>query len=75
MQGSYLRLKNIVLGYTLPADIVNKIAVQKVRVYVSSQNLLTLSNFYVGYDPEVSYSNGSFYPVMKTFTLGVDINF
>jgi len=74
-QGSYFRMKNIVLGYTLPKKLIDRMYIQKARVYVSSQNLFTISNFFTGYDPEVSYDNGSFYPVMKTFTVGLDINF
>lgn len=48
------------------------------RVYVSGQNLLTFSKFFDGYDPEVSYSGsqgGEFYPIMQTFTFGLDLKF
>ncbi len=51
--GSYLRLKNITLGYTLNSEITRKIGVTRLRVYVSSQNLLTFTN-YTGLDPEVN---------------------
>lgn len=73
--GAYLRLKNVVLGYTLPKQVVNKLNMSKIRFYVSGQNLLTFSNAYEGYDPENSVSGGSFYPLMRTMTVGVDINF
>lgn len=73
--GAYLRLKNVVLGYTLPKQISNKWSMNKVRFFVSGQNLLTFSNAYEGYDPENSVSGGSFYPLMRTMTVGVDINF
>ena len=52
--GSYLRLKNIALGYTLPNDILEKAGIGSVRLSVSAQNLLTFTN-YSGLDPEVSY--------------------
>ena len=52
--GSYVRLKNIALGYTLPKDITDKLGVQNVRLSISGQNLLTFTN-YSGLDPEVSY--------------------
>lgn len=75
---SYCRLKNVVLGYTLPQDITKKIGIGSLRVYVSGQNLLTFSKFFDGYDPEVSYSGsqgGEFYPIMQTFTFGLDLKF
>ena len=52
--GSYIRLKNIALGYNLPSDITEKLGVDNVRLSVSAQNLLTFTN-YSGLDPEVSY--------------------
>lgn len=70
--------KNIVVGYTLPAALTNRVKVSKLRFYVSGQNLFTLSNFYKGYDPEISVSGnygGEFYPIMKTITLGLDAKF
>lgn len=75
---SYGRLKNVVLGYTLNNSFMKRIGVGSVRVYASGQNLLTVSNFYRGYDPEVSYGGtigGEFYPIMKTYTFGLDIKF
>ena len=50
--GSYLRLKNVQLGYTLPKTLVGKIGLSHVRFYLSGSNLLTLTK-YSGYDPEV----------------------
>lgn len=75
---SYCRLKNLVLGYTLPKSITQKMKIENLRFYVSGQNLFTISDFYDGYDPEVSYGGkqgGEFYPVMQTFTFGVDLKF
>jgi TonB-linked SusC/RagA family outer membrane protein len=83
--GSYLRIKNLSLGYTLPASILGFTggAVKKFRVYVSSQNLLTLTK-YTGYDPEVgsrnynTLTNGVDYgqfPQARTFLGGVQIGF
>jgi TonB-linked SusC/RagA family outer membrane protein len=51
--GSFMRLKNITLGYTLNSEITRKIGVTRLRVYISSQNLLTFTN-YTGLDPEVN---------------------
>lgn len=76
--GSYARLKNMVIGYTLPKSFINKISLSDVRVNLSAQNLFTLSSFYEGYDPETNYGGtygGEFYPVMQTFTFGLEIKF
>jgi TonB-linked SusC/RagA family outer membrane protein len=51
--GSFIRMKNIVFGYTLPTSVVNRIGLSKFRVYASAQNLFTITN-YSGFDPEVS---------------------
>ncbi|MDR3261215.1 MAG: TonB-dependent receptor [Tannerella sp.] len=73
--GAYMRLKNVAIGYSLPAGMLNKIGVDRLRLYVSGQNLFTVSNAYKGYDPENDVSSGSFYPVMQTFTFGIDFQF
>jgi TonB-linked SusC/RagA family outer membrane protein len=66
--GSYLRLKNIALGYTLPAKLVKKWQMESVRVYVNVQNLLTLTK-YTGYDPEVGVNPQD----AKGYTFGFDM--
>ena len=76
---SYLRLRNIQLGYTLPSSITDKIDVGKVRVYVSTQNLLTITD-YSGIDPEIGGTLNSgtdfvSYPNVKTSLFGLQINF
>lgn len=74
----YARLKNVVLGYTLPKKAAQKLKLANVRFYLSGQNLFTLSDFYPGYDPEVSYGGsvgGEFYPIMQTYTFGLNVNF
>nr|WP_322623502.1 TonB-dependent receptor [uncultured Flavobacterium sp.] len=71
---SFLRLKNIQLGYTLPKNIVqDKMKMEKLRFYVGGQNLLTFNKFYQGWDPEMS--NGNFYPITKTYTIGINATF
>lgn len=70
---SYIRLKNIQLGYTLPEDITKKIRVDKCRLYVSGENLLTITKFFDSYDPEVPISKGGYYPVVKTVSLGLSL--
>ncbi len=73
--GAYGRLKNAVIGYTLPKHLLQNYKLDNLRVYASGQNLFTFSKAYQGYDPEVSVSNGNFYPVMRTLTFGLDIRF
>lgn len=72
---SYLRLKNLELGYTLPSKLVAKARMSKVRVYVSGQNVVTFTNV-KNYDPEkyASDSRNSTYPNAKTFSLGVNLS-
>ena len=83
MDGSYLRLKNIQLGYTLPTKILSRWKVSSIRFYVSADNLFTITN-YEGYDPEVSdyfsnpYAYGvdvGTYPQPRTYRGGITVNF
>lgn len=73
---SYLRLKNINIGYNLPESIVNKIGIKGAKIYYSGQNLLTFTSFLKGFDPEAPASTrGNYYPQVKTNTFGLNINF
>jgi TonB-linked SusC/RagA family outer membrane protein len=72
---AYMRLKNFQIGYSLPSSITNKIKMEKLRIYMSGQNLLTLDNFWNGYDVEAPVGNGGYYPQVKTFSIGVDVKF
>ena len=73
---AYLRLKNIQLGYTLPSRITEKFRASKLRFYVSAENLFTLTDFFYGYDPEAPVAQGAnFYPQLKTFVVGLNVNF
>lgn len=79
--GAYIRLKNIQLGYSLPASLLSKIHIQNIRVYVSAENLLTFHHLPNGWDPETAYSDytgnnsGKTYPLQKTVSLGLNVNF
>ena len=72
---SYLRLKNIQMGYTLPSSLTEKFRISRFRVYASADNLLTVTNFFYGYDPESPIGGASFYPQVKTYVVGLNINF
>ena len=73
--GAYLRLKDIQLGYTIPKSITQKVQINRLRIYVSGNNLLTFTK-YTGYDPEigggVDYGN---YPQARTMLIGVNLGF
>ena len=72
---SYLRLKNVQLGYDLPSQVVNSLGLDIVRIYVNGQNLLTLDKFWDGYDVETPVGTGTNYPQVKVFSLGLDVKF
>ncbi|TDS11872.1 SusC/RagA family TonB-linked outer membrane protein [Sphingobacterium paludis] len=72
---SYLRLKNVQVGYTFSPDWTEKIRISKFRIYASADNLLTKTDFFYGYDPEVPTGNsGDYYPQVKTFIIGLNLN-
>lgn len=76
MNASYLRLKNLQVGYNLPQDFLNKISLSRARVYVSGQNLLTFSKFPKDFDPEASSGSAGYsYPQVAIYTIGLDITF
>jgi hypothetical protein len=78
--GDYFRLRNLQLGYTFPS-IVNKIGIQKLRVYISAQNIKTWSKV-SGYTPEAPIANvlgsgvdNGVYPVPAIYTIGLNVTF
>ena len=74
---SYIRLKNIQLGYTLPAGLAKKIRTQRVRAYVSGENVWTGTKMAKMFDPETIDGgyNGSVYPLQKVWSLGLSVTF
>jgi len=72
--GSYLRLKNVTFGYNIPAQLLEKVKLSTVKLYISGQNLLTFTK-YEGFDPEVSVDgiDNNLYPVTKTISFGINI--
>ncbi|MCW3092933.1 MAG: TonB-dependent receptor [Ferruginibacter sp.] len=72
--GSYLRLKSVQLGYTLPASLLGKVKIQQLRFYVSGFNLVTWDKLkYL--DPEMPNVNNGFYPQQRMFSGGVNVTF
>lgn len=76
--GAYLRLKNIQLGYTIPADITERIKISKLRFYVSGENLVTFTKMSKIFDPETTggdWGNGKIYPLSKVISAGLSLTF
>jgi len=85
--GSFVRMKNLAIGYNFPKPVLEKLKISKLRIYASAQNILTFTK-YKGYDPEVNYSSdgntdsnrnlgldyGS-YPNAKSYTIGLNLGF
>lgn len=80
--GSYLRVKNIALGYNFPEFMLGRLQVLRLRIFASAQNIFTLTN-YKGYDPEVSFQDSNRnvgldymgYPNVKSYTFGINVGF
>ncbi|MDO5970634.1 TonB-dependent receptor [Flavivirga aquimarina] len=76
--GAYLRLKNVQLGYTLPNSVTKKAKISKARIYVSGENLITITDLMI-YDPEAFNGAtgriGDQYPLSQVFSLGLNVNF
>jgi TonB-linked SusC/RagA family outer membrane protein len=78
--GSFVRLRNITLGYSLPQNIIKAVGLSKLRLYVSAENLYTFTK-YTGYDPEIGggvFDNGidrGIYPQARTIMTGINVTF
>ena len=79
--GSFIRIRNITLGYSLPAAWSNKIAMQKLRLYVKADNLFTFAK-YTGYSPEIGSDNVlstgidyGIYPITAVYSVGINLTF
>jgi TonB-dependent starch-binding outer membrane protein SusC len=81
--GSFVKLKNITIGYTFPTAALSKAAISRLRLYASSQNLFFITK-YSGLDPEIGIQGGNAtqngvdngtYPSSRTFTIGLNVTF
>lgn len=82
LNAAFFRLRNIQLGYTLPKNISQKVALQKARIFISGGNLITIKRLPKDIDPEQTIvgekgynNNGSFYPMSASLTMGVNLTF
>lgn len=72
---SYMRLKNLQLGYTIPKSCLSVLGVENIRVYYSAENVFTIDAMPINLDPESSVERGSAYPLIQTHAFGVNVTF
>lgn len=72
---SYLRMKNLQFGYTLPKKVLSSVGIQNVRFYYSVENLFTIHNMLINVDPEISSERASNFPLTQTHAFGVNVTF
>ncbi len=70
---SYIRLKNVQLGYTLPKSLMNRLPLNKVRIFATADNLWTRHQMPQGWDPERPNGNATTYPITSTYTFGINV--
>ena len=81
--GAYLRIKNISLGYSLPSSVLNKLNIEKLRFFISGDNLFTFDHLPKGLDPDATKAsandpfttNSGAYPIMRSFSAGLNLTF
>ena len=72
---SYIRLKNLQIGYSFPKSILERLKVDKLRLYVGGTNLFTITDVESGLDPETYDGRPSYYPPVSTYTMGIQLRF
>lgn len=74
LNASYLRFKNLQAGYTLPKRLLDAIRIDHLRIYLSAENLFSINSYRQGWDPEIN-TGGDYYPILSTYTVGVNVKF
>lgn len=72
---SYLRMKNLTIGYTLPQDLTRKLNIERVRFYFSGENLFEITHLKANLDPEALDSSSKVYPLQRSYSFGVNLTF
>jgi TonB-linked SusC/RagA family outer membrane protein len=75
LNGAYLRMKNLQIGYSLPKNVIGKNFIKNLRISLSGQNLLTIDKFLTGFDVETPEGGISRYPIVKVYSFGINANF
>lgn len=71
---SYLRFKNIQLGYSIPTKLLRRIGVNNLRIVGSAENIATITK-YRGLDPEIDADDNNLYPINKSYSIAVNLGF
>ncbi len=71
---SFVRLRNVEVGYSLPSQLLDHLSIRNFRIFLRGNNLLTISDFKL-WDPELGSNNGMRYPIMKSVSMGLELNF
>lgn len=72
---AYLRAKNIQIGYSFPKTVLQGLKIERLHLYVNAQNLFTIDKFWDGFDVETPVGTGTNYPMVKIYTVGIDVRF
>lgn len=72
---SYLRLKNLQIGYSFDKKLISKLKLERCRVYFSGENVAEISSLNKNFDPELTTTSGFMYPIMRSFSLGLNLTF
>lgn len=72
---AYVRMKNLQLGYSFKKKLLNKAGIERLRIYFSGENLFELSKLNKNFDPELTDASGFVYPIMRSFSCGVNLTF
>ena len=72
---SYLRLKNLQIGYQFPNEMASRMGIERLRLFANGSNLFSIDRFWDGYDVEAPVGVGNYYPQVKVYTFGLDITF
>ncbi|MGN6508462.1 MAG: SusC/RagA family TonB-linked outer membrane protein [Chitinophaga sp.] len=75
LDGSFAKLRNLQVGYSLPASLTERVGADRMRLYLTGKNLWTHSNLGIGLDPEYSAVRGDYYPQTRVFSIGTDLSF
>ena len=75
LDASYLRMKNLTIGYTLPQDLTRKLNIERVRFYFSGENLFEITHLKANLDPEALDSSSKVYPLQRSYSFGVNLTF
>ncbi len=74
LNGNYLKLRNVQIGYKFDSPRLKKAGIENLRLYATAQNPLAFSKYPKGWDPEIN-TGGSYYPILANYTLGLNVNF